>query len=287
MQHILVTGSSGYIGSSFIKQYANHYRFTPFSLLRDGIDTINFSNIDAVLHCAALVHSKKHYSYETYYKINVAYTIELAKKAKQSGIKHFIFMSTIAVYDESETLINEESRCNPSTPYGKSKYEAEKQLLELSNEDFSVSILRIPMVYGKDAPGNIHSLISLIHRIPILPFGDISNRRSFIYIDNLLSALCQILQTQEEGVFFLCDDQSLSTTQLIRKIAHAMGKKIYLFKLPFFSGLLHLFMPKLYHRLYENLEIDNTQTKKRLDFQNPYTADQGIFLMFNGGKHEF
>jgi len=184
--NILITGSSGYVGSSFINTFKEKYNFVNFSLLHDNIDELQIEDIDTVLHCAALVHQKTVYDYEKYDDVNVKYPVTLAKKAKEAGVKQFIFISTIAVYGEGNETIDENTECNPLTPYGKSKLVAERELEELSDQNFIVSIIRPPMVYGKDAPGNIASLIRLVKKVSILPFGKIDNERSFVSIDNLI-----------------------------------------------------------------------------------------------------
>jgi UDP-glucose 4-epimerase len=280
--NILVTGSSGYIGSNFINAFENKYNFFKFSLQENSIDTIDFKNTDIVLHCAALVHQKTEYDYKTYHDINVQYPITLAKKAKGHGVKHFIFISTIAVYGEDTELLTENTKCNPITPYGKSKLKAERQLLELSDDNFTVSIVRPPMVYGKSAPGNIEALINLIKKVPILPFSGITNQRSFVYIGNLISFIDRIIEKKVSGIFLASDNTSISTTYLIKYIAKALDKPLYLIQVPLFATFLKIVKPTLYKRLYENLEVNNDITKKTLDYKNPYSTENGIKYMIHG-----
>ncbi len=279
---ILVTGSSGYIGSNFINVFENKYNFFKFSLQENDIDTLNLKNIDIILHCAALVHQKIEYDYKTYYDVNVQYPIILAKKAKENGVKQFIFISTIAVYGEEKEEINKKTACTPITPYGKSKLEAEKQLKELSDENFVVSIIRPPMVYGEDAPGNIRSLINLVKKVPVLPFSGITNKRSFIYIGNLIYLIDKIIEKKIDGVFLASDDTSISTTYLIELIAKELNKKVFLVKIPFFESLLKVLKPSLHKRLYESLEVDNSAAKEVLNYKNPYSVEDGINYMIHG-----
>lgn len=279
MKNILLTGANGYLGSSFINQYRNKYKFEKFSLLTQKLKDVNFEGINTVLHCAALVHQKTEHSYEKYQEINVEYPVKLAKLAKQNGVKQFIFISTVAVYGEDVEKIDENTRCNPITPYGKSKFEAEKQLLELNDKNFIVSIIRPPMIYGKNAPGNIDSLVTLVRKIPIIPLGQINNKRSFIYVDNLCYIIDELITQEKEGIFLASDDNALSTSVLIELIAKNLDKKIYLIKIPFFESLLKLLKPSFHKRLYSNFEIDNTISRKKLNLKNPYTAIEGIKLM--------
>ncbi len=280
--NILITGSSGYVGSSFINTFKEKYNFVNFSLLQDNMDELQIEDIDTVLHCAALVHQKTAYDYEKYDDVNVKYPIALAKKAKEAGVKQFVFISTIAVYEEGKEMIDENTECNPLTPYGRSKLEAEKQLEELNDKDFTVSIIRPPMVYGKDAPGNISSLISLVNKVSILPFGKIDNKRSFVYIDNLTYLVNRVIEKKQSGIFLASDDESMSTTKLIELIAKYQQKKVWLLKIPFFDSLLKTLKPSLYKRLFGNLEVDNHHTKEVLELKNPYTAEEGIRKMVEG-----
>jgi UDP-glucose 4-epimerase len=273
---ILVTGSSGYLGRSFIKAYKNQYQFVNFSLQQRAIEKIDFTGVDTVLHTAALVHQKIDHPYEKYYEINVAYPLSLAKRAKEHGVREFVFISSIAVYGEEVTYIDEHTSPNPSTHYGKSKLQAEKELQLLQDENFIISIIRPPMIYGYQAPGNIQSLLSLIQKTPLLPLGGIENRRSFIYIKNLTALIHRVIQSQKEGIFLVSDDHSISTTELIKSLALAQNKKIYLPKIPLFSRLLQILKPKIYTRLYDNLEINNQKSREILDFITPYETKKAL-----------
>ncbi|MDS1315147.1 NAD-dependent epimerase/dehydratase family protein [Aliarcobacter butzleri] len=282
MKKLLITGSTGYLGNSFINQYNGKYIFERFSLLNQKIEDIKLTNIDAILHCAALVHQKIEHSYEKYHEINVNYPVKLAKVAKQNGVKQFVFISTIAVYGENKEKLDENTICNPTTPYGKSKLEAEKELLKLNDDNFTVSIVRPPMIYGKNAPGNIDSLVKVVKKIPIIPLANIQNKRSFMSIQNLCNIINEVILQKKSGIFLACDDETLSTSKLIELIARNLGKKVYLVKIPFFESLLKLLKPSFHKRLYGSLEVDNTLTKEKLNLKNPYSAEDGIKLMIKG-----
>ncbi|MCG3654149.1 NAD-dependent epimerase/dehydratase family protein [Aliarcobacter butzleri] len=284
MNKLLVTGSNGYVGKNFINKYNNQYLFEKFSLLNQNIEDINFNRIDVLLHCAALVHQKEEHSYEKYYEANVEYPVKLAKLAKQNGVKQFVFISTIAVYGEEKEKLNENTICNPATFYGKSKLEAEKELLKLNDDSFTVSIIRPPMIYGKSAPGNIDSLVKLVKKLAIIPLGNIENKRSFISIQNLCHLVDEIITQEKQGIFLASDDKSLSTSKLIELIAKNLDKKIYLIKIPFFETLLKILKPSFHKRLYGSLEIDNIITKEKLNLKNLYSVEDGIRLMIRGEK---
>lgn len=280
---LLLTGASGFIGSYFQHHYATQYTYDTFSFSTYYLDKLILEDIETILHLSAIVH-QSNADKKVYERVNVHQTIEFAKKAKEAGVKHFIFMSTIAVYEPSLSILNEDSLLNPATFYGQSKLEAEKQLLALEDDTFKVSIIRPPMVYGQNAPGNIRSLMKLIDKIPVLPFGGINNQRSFIYVGNLCALIDCIIQAKKSGIFLASDDETLSTTALIEEIAKAKNKKIWLLHVRVFERLLRWLKPSLHQRLFASLVVDNLQTKTILDFQNPYSVKEGIRLMVQGEK---
>ena len=279
---LLLTGANGFIGTYFQKQYAQQYTIQTFSFLNDNFESLHVKGIDAVVHLSALVHQMGGASAEEYERVNVMQTLVLAKKAKESGVGHFIFMSTVKVYgEETNILYAENSLCKPEDEYGKSKLKAERALQELENETFKISIVRTPIVYGYGVKANIKSLIKLIDTMSILPFGDIANKRSFVYVGNLCAMIDKIIETQKSGVFLASDDKPLSTTRLIELIAKAKHKKIYLLHVKIFGVLLKWIKPSFYKRLFCDLVVDNALSKKVLDFKNPYTTEEGIVLMVN------
>ena len=280
--NLLVTGSSGYIGRSFISIFKNKYTYEKFSLLNSKLINIDFSHIEVVVHCAALVHQKTTHPYSYYSEVNIEYPVKLALCAKQSGVKQFVFISTVAVYGNNATYLDEHSQLNPVTLYGKSKMEAEEKLLGLNDDGFIVSIIRPPMVYGINAPGNIKTLIRLIRYFTILPFGSINNRRSFVYIGNLCYLIDEIITQRMHGIFLASDDNPISTTKLIELIAKNLDKKVFLIKIPFFEYMLKRFKPSFYNRLYDSLEINNDITMQKLGITNPHSTDEGIKLMIKG-----
>ncbi|MFP4487435.1 MAG: NAD-dependent epimerase/dehydratase family protein, partial [Campylobacterales bacterium] len=183
---VLITGSSGFIGSYFTKKYSSKYEMEFFSFRTDDFDALDCSDIDVVFHLSALVHQMSRASSDEYERVNVTQTLELARKVKESGVGQFVFMSTVKVYgEESESVYTEDSICRPEDEYGRSKLKAENELLKLEDDSFKVSIIRTPIVYGYGVKANIKSLVSLVDRVPLLPFGGIENRRSMVYVGNL------------------------------------------------------------------------------------------------------
>ena len=285
MSKLLITGSSGFIGQYFMSKYKSQYNIQTFSFLNDSIYDLKFMGTDVILHLSALVHQMGGASTEEYEKVNVTQTLELAKKAKQSDVKHFIFMSSVKVYGEESTVVyTEETECNPEDEYGKSKLKAEIELLKLEDLNFKVSIIRTPIVYGYGVKANIKNLISLVEKVSVLPFSDIHNRRSMVYIGNLCGLVDKIITTQSKGIFLASDDNPLSTSHLIKMISKELKKKTYLISVPLFTSILKLIKPSFYMRLYGSLELNNEKTMKKLEYSNLYTTVDGIKYMIHGEK---
>ena len=282
--NILLTGSTGFIGSYFQNKYKYKYKISSFSFRTDALESLDLSSISTIIHLSSLVHQVREVADEEYIRINITQTINLAKKSKNYGVKHFIFMSTISVYGIEEGIINDDSPFNPITKYGKSKLKAEQELLELEDENFKISIIRPPIVNGYNAPGNMKKLITLIDKVWILPFGEIDNKRSMIYVGNLCHLVDEIVIQEKRGIFLASDDSELSTTHLIELIFKNLTKKRYLVKVPFFENLLKKMKPEIHTRLYKSLIIDNRTTMKTLNIKNIYTIEESILLMMKGEK---
>jgi len=280
---LLLTGASGFVGSYFLEKYSSKYNIRTFSFRKDSLNKLELNHTDIVFHLSALVHQMGGASKEEYEKVNVTQTLGLARKAKESGVKHFIFMSTVKVYgEETDGIYTEESSCSPEDEYGKSKLKAECELQKLEDENFKVSIIRTPIVYGYGVKANIKSLISLVNKVSVLPFDKIENKRSIVYIGNLCHLVDEVIIQQKTGVFLASDDEPLSTTKLCELIAKNLDKKVYLVKVPFFETLLKLLKPSFYKRLYGSLEVDNSITKEKLNLNNLYSTEEGIKLMVRG-----
>lgn len=285
MKKLLLTGSNGFLGNYFFNKYKNKYQIKIFSFSKDNINNVDCYDIDVVFHLSALVHQMCGASVEEYEKVNVTQTLELAKKAKKSGVKYFVFMSTVKVYgEEINGVYTENSVCNPEDEYGKSKLKAEKELQKLEDEKFKVSIIRTPIVYGYGVKANIKNLVNLINKVFLLPFGNIQNKRSMVYIGNLCHLVDGVITQQKSGIFLASDDEPLSTSEFIKLISKNLDKKIYLIKVPFFEALLKILKPSFHKRLYGSLEVNNAITKQKLSLKNPYSMEEGIRLMIKGEK---
>jgi len=283
---LLLTGATGFIGSSFTANYEKQFDIEAFSF-HNKLNELSINGIDAVVHLAALVHQMDGATVDAYHEVNVVKTIELAQKAKKAGVKQFIFMSSVKVYgEESNTPYTEDTPCHPKDPYGESKLEAENALLALQDENFKVSIIRTPVVYGEGVKANILRLITLTDNYNYLPFANIHNHRSMVYLENLTHLIAEILEQNQDGIFLANDDQPLSTSDLVADIAKALNKRNVLFSSKLLNYCVRLIKPALYQRLFESLYIDNTITRNKLQLQNPYTTQEGIAKMVSWYKEK-
>lgn len=283
MNKLLITGSNGFIGKYFINKYKKKYDMQTFSFLNNRFDLLDLKTVDVVIHLSALVHKMSKTSASEYERVNVMQTLQLANKAKESGVKQFIFMSTVKVYgEETDRRYTEDTICNPEDEYGKSKLKAENELINLGTDDFKISIIRTPIVYGYGVKANIKNLMNLVNEISILPFGKIQNNRSMVYIGNLCHLIDEIISQFQKGIFLASDDESLSTTRFIELIAKNLAKKVYLIKIPLFESFLKLLKASFHKRLYGSLEVDNNITKEKLKLTNPYSVEEGIKFMVIG-----
>ena len=279
MKKVLITGANSFVGTNFqfFSQYEN---VEEISLFENKPEDINFSKYDVVLHLAAIVHQSKKIPESEYFNVNRDLCLRVAEHAKKAGIKQFVFLSTVKVYGEfipKIGLCNENSKCIPDDAYGKSKYEAELGLKKMEDVNFTVSIIRTPLVYGDGVKANMLRILKLVEAFPILPFGKVNNKRSITYVGNLIGFIDQIIEKRASGIFIAMDGKAISTTELVNYLSKYLGKKIVLFKLPqIFIRIGTFFIPGIFDRLYSSLEFDNKKTKKELNFNPPFSTEEGI-----------
>lgn len=225
---VILTGKNSYIG-----------RNTRDRILAGGDEAqcvsvredVSFKGADTVIHCAAVVHKREEEYKDEYEKVNFQLTKEIALRARNDGVRYFVFLSTMAVYGVSEGEINENTPLLPKTLYGKSKLKAEEYLLSLKSDDFGVAIVRPPMVYGRECPGNFQRLKKIAEIIPVIP--DIGNKKSLIYAGNLACFLRNIAKNRQEGIFMPMDGEYVSTAQIMqyisgRPVSRLMGAVKYI-----------------------------------------------------------
>lgn len=256
---LMITGASGFIGTNFINKYKEKYNIVPVDLLNEKPEELNFENIDCVLHLAALVHQMKGASRESYFEINTELTRRMAENAKKNGVRHFVFYSTVAVYGthgsiNEEIILDKNSSVNPKTPYAESKWKAEEILRKLESDFFKISIIRPPMVYGKNCPGNMKRLEKLVKVFPVLPFGNTENRRTLVDINKLLEITSKVINKMVTGIVIPRNEKDMSIKEILNIIVEEQNKKIFLIKLPrFIINIIHKIKPEIIESLYGNL----------------------------------
>lgn len=311
---VLVTGANGFLGRhvcstleaqgiKVIRAVRKNYGLDS-ELLIPSIDgdvdwTDHLKQVDAVIHTAAKVHIENYNENEAdeFFEINKRGTLKLAKDCAKSGVKTFIFLSTIGVNGEySSDVFRVTDKVQPTGAYAKSKHEAEIELLSrwgAAESPMRVVILRPPLIYGKDAPGNFAKLTGLLRKQLLLPLGSIKNRRSFINVENLSSFICFCLfQKKVRGCFLVADNEVISTSHFIREMNQNLGgpSKIISFPvwiLTFFLKLVGKSKPL--KKLTVDLEI-NIQPIKELGWRPPYNFSEAMkrsFLMSSEDHNNF
>lgn len=282
--NILLTGASGFVGQRYVEYNKDTYNLSTVSLRTTKVDEVDYKGIDTIIHSAGMAHQMQKIDDQIYFDVNYELTKAFADKAKASGVKHFIFISTIKVFGEHhKTVLRENSNCEPiNDPYGESKLEAEKYLKQIETNDFTISIVRPPLVYGPRVKGNLIRFLKLADTPFPLPFSGIDNRRTMVFLDNLIELLNTITNQRKSGLFLAGDRHPISTTFLIKTMREQMGKSPQLFKIPsLFKWLLEKVKPDFAIRLYGSLEMDTSSTNNNLNFIPPYSVEDGMKTMVN------
>lgn len=208
---------------------------------------------------------------------------------KKQVLNSSFFLSTVKVYGKfvpKFRLCNENSKCIPDDTYGKSKYEAELGIKKMENVNFTVSIIRTPLVYGEGVKANMLRILKLVEAFPILPFGKVNNKRNITYVENLAGYIDKIIEKRTSGIFIAMDENAISTTELVNYLSKFLEKKVTLFKLPqIFIKFGTFFIPGVFDRLYGSLEFDNKKTKKELNFEPLFSTEEGIKKMVMSYKN--
>ena len=318
---VLVTGANGFIGRALLLRLAAMERFRPIAAVRTlpisesvwsnsasigeavryvelgdlakgAFDSALLDDVSAVVHCAARVHVMRESggdSLTSFRAVNVVGTLNLAKMAASAGVKRFVFISTVKVNGEA-TVLGEPFHADdlpaPEDAYGLSKLEAEQGLKQLAAKTgMEVVIIRPPLVYGRGVKGNFGSMIKLVEKDIPLPFGAIRNKRSLVGVDNLVDLIVRCIDhpAAANQVFLAGDGQDLSTPELVRGLAMAMGKRARLIPLP--AGVLRfgatlLGKRALADRLLGSLQVDITKTRELLDWQPRHSVEEGLRRCF-------
>lgn len=310
--NILLTGSTGFIGSRLCDQLAGRQGVFVTRAVRrpeaaSGSQDVVIESLDGhadwsgaladqqvVVHAAARAHVMKDEMSDPiaeYRKINVEGTLNLARQAARSGVGRFIYISSIKVNGE-QTLEGKPFTAAdspaPEDAYGITKLEAETGLHDIASDSgMEVVIIRPPLVYGPGVKGNFASMIKLVGGGVPLPFGAINNKRSLVALDNLVDLIITCIDhpAAANQVFLAADGRDVSTTELLRGVGQAMGKPVRLMPVP--AGLL-MFGASLFgkkavaRRLMGSLQVDTSKTRKLLGWEPPLSVEEGLRHCFVG-----
>jgi len=300
MKNILVTGSSGFVGKSLIRSLnlSNKYQKI-YALNRRHLHTLPdmveqlvaiseenvFStpiptDIDVIIHLAGRAHilnDNVQNPLEQFRAVNVDGTLQLARQALENQVKRFIFISSIGVNGAvtDKKAFDELDPPQPHADYAISKLEAEQALKELfENTNTELVIIRPPLVYAADAPGNFARLLKLASTNLPLPFAFLNNRRSFVALENLVSFIeaCIEHPQAKNELFLISDNEVLSTQQLVISLRKGMGRKANLIYIPQFLmkiGASCIGKSKLYEQLFLSLEVDASKAHNLLNWTPP------------------
>lgn len=304
---ILVSGATGFVGSSLIARLSlanvavRAAVRTEGRCLRDAVDTVRvgdlgsntdwliaLNGVSVVVHTAARVHVMADNVADPlgeFRQTNVAGTLSFAQQAAGMGVKRFVFLSSIKVNGEQTAFgqrYTPDDSPMPSDPYGISKCEAEEGLRRIAvATGMAVVIIRPVLVYGPGVKGNFLSMMRWLHKGVPLPFGIINNLRSLVALDNLVDLIVTCLDhpAAANETFLVSDGEDLSTTDLLKRTASAMGIKAKLMPVPasiIQSGAALLGKSEIGQRLCGSLQVDISRTRKLLDWSPPITVDQAL-----------
>ena len=239
VKNVLITGAGSYIGETFRSYASAHYpslSISAIDMLDGSWKKADFSTYDIIYHVAGIAHADvgnvSEEIKEKYYKVNTDLAVEVCKKAKEEGVKEFIFMSSMIVYGDSapygkKKVVDEHTIPQPANFYGDSKLQADVAVRDLANDKFKVVVLRPPMIYGKNSKGNYPTLAKLAKKLPIFP--KIENERSMLHIDNLCEFLCQIMLVEfctPSVVLIPQNAEWTKTSEMVREIGEVCGRKV-------------------------------------------------------------
>lgn len=293
---ILITGASGFVGTALTQALAK--QGLCFLTMSRGNKTRIFdrNGVRVIIHLAARVHVMSESATDPlaeFRQSNVIETLALAQSAAEAGVKRFVYVSSIGVNgDTSQHAFTELDEVNPHNHYALSKREAELALQQLALETgLEVVIVRPPLVYGVNAPGNFGRLFKWLSIGLPLPFGAIYNSRSLLYVRNLVDflILCSNHPKAANETFLLSDGEDVSTTRLLQTLVKAQNSSSRMLPVP--ASLLRAAMSLLGRddlvlRLLGNLQVDSSKARKLLSWTPPFGFEAGIHDMFNGdGRH--
>ncbi len=264
MKRILITGKGSYIGTHFkeyLEKEPQNYYVEELDMVDGSWKDFDFSSFDVVYHVAGLAHSTPDESQrDLYYRVNTDLTYEVAKKAKESEVEQFIFMSSIIVYGSGkigeDRIITKDTPLTPDNFYGDSKKQAEIKIRPLEDKNFKIVIVRPPMIYGPNSKGNYPLLAKFAKKTPVFP--TLKNKRSMLFLGNLMEFIKLMIDNEETGIFLPQNKEYVSSYELVKEIANMNKHKIL------FTGVFNPFLKLLNKQTYVNKVFGNLTIEKEL-----------------------
>lgn len=259
MKKILVTGANSYIGKNFT-DYVNSlgkFEAQAISVRDDSWKEIDFGQYDVVYDVAGIAHIKEtDENRHLYYEVNRDLAVALARKAKEDGVKQFIYLSSMSVFGMVEGHITMSTPTGPVNAYGKSKLEAERQIMALASSDFVVTIVRPPMVYGPGCKGNYQLLRKFALKIKAFP--NVDNQRSMISIENMSRAVVGMIEHPKTSVWHPQDPEYIRTYDMVKSITKEEGTR--LFTIRGFNWLIKLLTKRVgvFKKVFGSLTYDKS-----------------------------
>lgn len=273
MKRILITGAGSYVGTSverWLMREPDKFHVDTLDMMGDEWRQADFSGYDTVFHVAGIAHvDPRPEQAPLYYQVNRDLAVETAARARECGVRQFIFMSSMIVYHASRsmkgTYITPDTQPLPNDFYGDSKLQAEIGLHKLENDVFRVVILRPCMIYGPGSKGNFPRLVALAQKVPVFPAWH--NRRSMLYIDNLSEMVRQIILRDLSGTFHPQNAEYSDTVEIIRHFAGAAGHRIWVTRL--LNPLVWLGAPvlKAIPKMFSDSCYDQEMSRYEFDYQ--------------------
>ncbi|TSA18705.1 NAD-dependent epimerase/dehydratase family protein [bacterium] len=299
---ILVTGYNGFLGSHLTVALREHeligvdlYIGNSVSRHLGWAKVGQIEKVDCIIHLAGKAHDTAQRTHEQeYYDVNVGLTEQIYQAFLQSKSRKFIFVSSVkAVADAvSADCLTEEAIPNPSTPYGKSKLAAESYILNAGVQlQQRAYILRPCMIHGPENKGNLNLLYKVVERGIPYPLGGFDNLRSFTSIQNFVFLINEIVSRSiEPGIYHVCDDEPVATTELIRLVAESLHRKARIWNLPkaliqaiaAAGDLLHLPLNgERLRKMTESFVVSNKKIKNAIGIDRlPISARDGLLHTF-------
>lgn len=315
MTVVLLTGATGFVGKATIKRLLASELYSLVAVSRHAkvnlpiseklvlvcgdvsrqIDwTAALKGVDVIVHAAG----RAHVINETianplneFRRVNTQGTLSFAQQAADSGVKRFIFISSIGVNGNQSTRpFTENDIPHPVEPYAVSKLEAEEGLRSIAKKSGMASvIIRPPLVYGPNAPGNFGTMMRWVHKGTPLPLGSVNNKRSFVALDNLVDFIMTCIDHPDASnqTFLVADGEDISLADLLRRIGQIIGRRTRLIPVPpklLLMGAYLLGKGVIAHRLCRTVQVDISKSREVLGWKPPQSVDEGLRRALENGN---